>query len=114
MSMTTPGMCWCVEPNAAFADQEQTAMDIFNKDEVEVIIPLVKLAATQSLILSEDANITPPAEESICEDPLDLAIDQWKDQIIHEEVPKDRATTEPGEADTPAPGSEVKELLSRG
>ena len=28
-------------------------MDIFNDDEVEVIIPLVEVAATQSLILSE-------------------------------------------------------------
>ena len=28
-------------------------MDIFNEDEVEVIIPLVEVAATQSLILSE-------------------------------------------------------------
>ena len=74
-----PGTCRCIELKAAFADQEQTAMDIFNEYEVEVIIPLVEVAATQSLILSEDANITPPEEESMCEDPFDLAIDQWKD-----------------------------------
>ena len=49
----------------------------------------------------------------MCEDPLDLTIDQWKDQIIDEEDPKDSATSEPGEADTAAPGSEDKELLSR-
>ena len=50
----------------------------------------------------------------MCEDPLDLTIDQWKDQIIHEEVPKYSVTTEPGEADTAAPGSEYNELISRG
>ena len=46
-----PGMCRCVELKAAFADQEQTAMDIFNADEVEVIIPLIEVATTKSLIL---------------------------------------------------------------
>ena len=50
----------------------------------------------------------------MCEDPLDITIDQWKDQIIDEEDPKDSATSEPGEADTAAPGSEDKELLIRG
>ena len=48
-----PGTCRCVELKPVFADQEQTAMDIFNEDEVEVIIPLVEVAATQSLIFSE-------------------------------------------------------------
>ena len=42
-----------MELKAAFADQEQTAMDIFNEDEVEVIIPLVEVAATHTLIVSE-------------------------------------------------------------
>ena len=50
----------------------------------------------------------------MCEDPLDLAINQWKKEITHEEVPKDQSETDPGEADTTAPGSEVKELYSRG
>ena len=48
-----PGTCRCVELKAAFADQEQTAMDIFNEDEVEMIIPLVKVATTKSLIMLE-------------------------------------------------------------
>ena len=30
-----PGTCRCVELKAAFTDQEQTAMDIFNEDKVE-------------------------------------------------------------------------------
>ena len=50
----------------------------------------------------------------MCEDPLDLAIDQWKDEITHEEVPKDQSETDPGEADTTAPGSQVEELYSSG
>ena len=54
----------------------------------------------------KDANIT-PAEEPMCKDPLDLAIDQWKEEITHKEVPKDQSDTDPGEADTTAPGSEV-------
>ena len=48
-----PGMCRFVELKAAFADQEQTAMDILNEDEVEVIIPLIEVATTKSLVLTE-------------------------------------------------------------
>ena len=61
----------------------------------------------------QDANITPSEEEPMCEDPFDLTVCQWKDEIIHKEVPKDRATTEQGEAETTAPGSEVEELFGR-
>ena len=35
-----PGMCRCIELKAVFAAQEQTAMDLINEDEVEVIVPL--------------------------------------------------------------------------
>ena len=47
----------------------------------------------------------------MCEDSLDLAIKQMKDQIIQEE---DKSNSEPGEADSTATGSEIKELLRRG
>jgi hypothetical protein len=40
------------------------------------------------------------------------SLDQMKEQIIQEEVPK--SNSEPGEADSTATGSEIKELLSRG
>ena len=49
----------------------------------------------------------------MCRDPLDLAIEQWKEEITHEEVSKDQPETDPGEADTTAPGSEVEELFNR-
>ena len=43
-----------------------------------------------------------------------LALDEMKNQISQEEVPKDKSDTEPGEADSTATGSESRELLSRG
>ena len=50
----------------------------------------------------------------MCRDPLDLAIEQWKEEITHEEISKDQPETDPGEADIAAPGSEVEELYSGG
>ena len=38
-----PGTCRCVELD----------LDLFNQDEVEVIVPLIEVSATQSVILSE-------------------------------------------------------------
>ena len=50
------GTCRCIELQAVFAAQEQMATDLFNEDEVEDIVPLVVVDATQSLILSEAAS----------------------------------------------------------
>ena len=48
----------------------------------------------------------------MCEDPLEVALDELKDQVLHDEV--SRPDTEPGEAETTATDSESRELLSRG
>ena len=56
------------------------------------------------------ANIIPP-EEPLCQDPLNLAIDEWKAEITNEEAPHNQAVTDLGEADSSALGSDVKELL---
>ena len=48
-----PGTSRCVELKAIFSDREQTAMDVLNQDEVEVIIPLIQVATTKSLIILE-------------------------------------------------------------
>ena len=60
----------------------------------------------------QEAIITPPEEEPMCEDALEVALDEMKDQVLQDEVP--RPDTEPGEADSTATGSESRELLSRG
>ena len=49
----------------------------------------------------------------MCEDPLELAIEQVR-EINPEEFSKDQPVTDPGKADTTAPGSEVAEMYSRG
>ena len=48
-----PETCRCLELKAIFSDREQTAMDVLNQDEVEVIIPLIKVATIKSLIMLE-------------------------------------------------------------
>ena len=48
----------------------------------------------------------------MCKDPLEVTLDELKDQVLHDEV--SRPDTEPGEADSTATGSESRELLSRG
>ena len=40
----------------------------------------------------------------MCEDPLKVALDELKDQVLQDEV--SRPDTEPGEADSTATGSE--------
>ena len=48
----------------------------------------------------------------MCEDPLEVDLDQIKDQVLQDEVSS--PDTEPGKADSTATGSESRELLSRG